>query len=157
MKMLITGGNGLLAHALQRCSPANCQLVVLGHAEFDLTQPNLMAQRLSELRPDAVINTAAYNAVDRCETERDLSWAVNAAGPQMLAELCSRQHCRLVQYGTDYVFDGCNSSPYTEQDPTNPLNHYAAGKMAGEQAVLKPMRTISCCGPVGCSGTTRRA
>ena len=115
-----------------------------------------MAQRLSELRPDAVINTAAYNAVDRCETERDLSWAVNAAGPQMLAEICSRQHCRLVHYGTDYVFDGCNRSPYTEQDPTNPLNHYAAAT-GGRQAVLKPMRTISCCGPVGCSGTTRRA
>ncbi len=137
MKILITGGNGLLAQALQRCSPANCQPVVLGHAEFDLTQPPLLAQRLSEFRPDAVINTAAYNAVDRCETERDLSWAVNAAGPQMLAELCSRQNCRLVHYATDYVFDGSKGSPYNEQDQPHPLNHYAAGKLAGEQAVLQ--------------------
>ncbi|MBI4323916.1 MAG: dTDP-4-dehydrorhamnose reductase [Chloroflexi bacterium] len=137
MRILITGGNGLLAHALQWHPPADVELVVLGHAKFDLTQPPLMAQRLTELRPDAVINTAAYNAVDRCETERDLSWAVNAAGPHTLAQLCSRQHCRLVHFGTDYVFDGAQGSPYTEDDQANPLNHYAAGKWAGEQAVLQ--------------------
>jgi dTDP-4-dehydrorhamnose reductase len=96
-----------------------------------------MAQRLSELQPQVVINTAAYNLVDRCETERELSWAVNATAPQQLAKLCAGKNIRLVHYGTDYIFDGAKKSPYAETDTTNPLNHYAAGKFAGEQAVLR--------------------
>ncbi len=95
-----------------------------------------MARQLAEIRPQIVINTAAYNLVDRCEVERDFSWAVNATGPQKLAELCAQVQCSLVHYGTDYVFDGEKKSPYLETDPTNPLNHYAIGKLAGEQAVL---------------------
>lgn len=108
----------------------------LGHAEFDLTQPALMAERLEESRPDVVINTAAYNLVDRCEIERDLSWAINAHGTEMLAKLCSERDIPVVHYGTDYVFDGVKKSPYAEEDTPNPLNHYAAGKFAGEQAIL---------------------
>ena len=96
-----------------------------------------MAQRLAELRPDVVINTAAYNLVDRCEIERDLSWTVNATAPQQLARLCADLGIRLVHYGTDYVFDGKKKSPYVETDAANPLNHYAAGKFSGEQAVLQ--------------------
>jgi len=94
-------------------------------------------QRLAELHPEIVINTAAYNLVDRCETERELSWSVNATAPQRLAELCAGKNIRLVHYGTDYVFDGAKKSPYTETDVPNPVNHYAAGKFAGEQAVLR--------------------
>jgi dTDP-4-dehydrorhamnose reductase len=96
-----------------------------------------MAHRLAESKPDIVINTAAYNLVDRCESERDLSWAVNAAGPENLAGLCARDGIKLVHYSTDYVFDGAKKAPYTETDVPNPLNHYAAGKLAGEQAVLR--------------------
>ena len=138
MKILVTGGNGLLAHSLRELSPG-CHgdvFVFLDHAEFDLTRPDLMAERLAQLRPDVVINTAAYNLVDRCEIERELSWSVNALGPEMLAGLCARKNTRLVHYGTDYVFDGAKQSPYAETDPPNPLNHYAAGKLFGEQAVL---------------------
>lgn len=134
--ILITGGDGLLAHALREIAPHDFEFSFVGHADFDLTQPGLMAQRLAELRPDVVINTAAYNLVDRCETERDLSWAANATGPQHLAGLCAGAGIRLVHYGTDYVFDGAKKSPYLESDAPQPLNHYAAGKLAGEQAVL---------------------
>jgi dTDP-4-dehydrorhamnose reductase len=137
MKIIVIGGEGLLAHALSQLAPAPDEFVFLRHAEFDLTQPALMAARLEQLRPDVVINTAAYNLVDRCEIERELSWAVNATGPQQLAELCARAGIRLVHYGTDYVFDGEKKSPYHETDAVNPLNHYAAGKYAGEQAVLR--------------------
>jgi dTDP-4-dehydrorhamnose reductase len=136
-RILVTGGNGLLAHALKEIAPPDFQLFIPGHAEFDLTKKELMAQRLVELRPSVVINTAAYNLVDRCEIERDLSWAVNAAGPERLAGLCVRDGIQLVHYGTDYVFDGAKKSPYLEEDTPNPLNHYAAGKLAGEQAVLR--------------------
>lgn len=136
-RILVTGGNGLLAHALQEIAPPDFQLLFPGHAEFDLTRADLMAHRLAELKPQTVINTAAYNLVDHCEIERELSWAVNATAPELLAGLCVRDGIRLVHYGTDYVFDGAKKSPYSEMDTPNPLNHYAAGKLAGEQAVLR--------------------
>jgi dTDP-4-dehydrorhamnose reductase len=136
-RILVTGGNGLLAYQLKKIAPPDRDLVFLGHADFELTNPVPMAQRLDDLRPQVVINTAAYNLVDRCEIERDLSWAVNATGPQKLAELCAERKIRLVHYSTDYVFDGAKKSPYLETDPAKPLNHYAAGKYAGEQAVLQ--------------------
>ena len=136
-KILVTGSDGLLAHQLKQIAPGDFEFHFLGRAEFDLLNSDLMAQRLSELQPQVVINTAAYNLVDRCETERELSWAVNATAPQQLAKLCAGKNIRLVHYGTDYIFDGAKKSPYAETDTTNPLNHYAAGKFAGEQAVLR--------------------
>jgi dTDP-4-dehydrorhamnose reductase len=136
-KILVTGGDGLLAHQLKTIAPRDFEFHFLRHTDFDLLNPKLMAQRLAELRPQIVINTAAYNLVDRCETERELSWSVNAAAPETLAELCAQKKIRLVHYGTDYVFDGIKKSPYSETDAPNPLNHYAAGKFAGEQAVLR--------------------
>jgi dTDP-4-dehydrorhamnose reductase len=139
VKILVTGGGGLLAHTLRELS-RGCRgdvFVFLNHAEFDLTRLDLMAERLAELQPDAVINSAAYNLVDRCEIERELSWSVNAVAPQRLAELCAEKNIRLVHYGTDYVFDGAKKSPYAETDLANPLNHYAAGKLFGEEAVLR--------------------
>ncbi len=136
-RILVTGGSGLLAFQLGRLMPPAGQFQFLDHSEFDLTKPDLMARRLAELRPQIVINTAAYNLVDRCEVERELSWAVNATAPQKLAELCAENHIRLVHYSTDYVFDGAKKKPYVETDLARPLNHYAAGKFAGEQAVLR--------------------
>jgi dTDP-4-dehydrorhamnose reductase len=136
-RILITGGEGLLAYQWKKSPPADFELRFLSHAEFDLTRPEITARQLATLRPKIVINTAAYNLVDRCETERDLSWAVNATGPKYLAALCAENNIRLVHYGTDYAFDGAKTAPYTEADPPNPLNHYGAGKLAGEQAVLQ--------------------
>jgi dTDP-4-dehydrorhamnose reductase len=135
-RILVTGRNGLLAHALMEIAPRNFEISFLSHMDFDLLNPKQMAQRLAELQPQIVINTAAYNLVDRCEIARELSWAVNAAAPETLANLCVEKNIRLVHYGTDYVFDGAKKSPYMEMDTANPLNHYAAGKFAGEQAVL---------------------
>lgn len=136
-KILVTGGDGLLAHQLKKNAPCDFEFSFPGHAEFDLTKPGLMAVRLAELQPQVVINTAAYNLVDRCEIERELSWTANAAAPETLAQLCAPKKIVLVHYSTDYVFDGAKKSPYTENDPANPLNHYAAGKFAGELAVLR--------------------
>ena len=137
MKTLVTGGDGLLAHQLKKIAPRNFELLFAGHAEFDLANPGLMAQRLAEWHPQIIVNTAAYNLVDRCEIERDLSWLVNATAPETLAKLCAKKNIQLVHYSTDYVFDGKKKLPYAETDTANPLNHYAAGKFAGEQAVLR--------------------
>lgn len=103
-----------------------------------------MRAQLNAIAPQIIINTAAYNLVDRCEIERDLSWSVNARGPEILAALCAAAKIQLIHYGTDYVFDGAKKSPYLETDVANPLNYYAAGKFAGEQAVLRasPKNTV---------------
>ena len=111
-------------------------LLSVNREEFDLTRPDQMEEVVSETRPDVVISTAAYNAVDRCETERDVSWNANAVAPKMLAKICSRHQCRLVHFSTDYVFDGEKRTPYTESDSPAPVNYYARGKLAGEEAVL---------------------
>lgn len=136
-RILITGGNGLLAQQLKTTAPRDFQLFFPSHAEFDLTNIGQMVAQLAEFKPDIVINTAAYNLVDRCETERALSWSVNAEAPETLAALCARENIRLLHYSTDYVFDGAKKKPYVEKDVASPLNHYAAGKFMGEQAVLR--------------------
>ncbi len=135
-RVLITGGDGLLAYALRTLAPADGEMAFLARGEFDLTAPAQMRERLEALRPEVVINTAAYNLVEKCEQERDLSWAVNATGPETLAKLCAEKNVRLIHYGTDYVFDGAKGDAYVEGDAPNPLNHYGAGKLAGERAVL---------------------
>ena len=136
-RVLITGKKGLLAHHLKASAPRDFELVLLNHTEFDLLNPELMARQLKACTPEIVVNTAAYNLVDRCEIERDISWSVNSTGPETLAKLCAANNIQMVHYGTDYVFDGAKEVPYSESDVPNPLNHYAAGKLAGEQAVLK--------------------
>ena len=135
-RILVTGADGLLAFQFRQLAPANVEFRFLNHSQFDLANADLMARQLAEWMPHVVINTAAYNLVDRCETERELSWAINAIAPQRLAQLCADKNICLVHYGTDYVFDGGQKTPYREADPPQPLNHYGAGKLAGEQAVL---------------------
>ena len=102
-RIVVTGGDGLLAYQLKKLRQGDREWFFPSHADFDLADPNLMARQLAAWRPQVVINTAAYNQVDRCEIERDLSWAVNATGPQKLAELCADSHIRLIHYSTDYV------------------------------------------------------
>ncbi|HEY1170924.1 MAG TPA: dTDP-4-dehydrorhamnose reductase [Verrucomicrobiae bacterium] len=135
-KVLITGADGLLAQAMKALNPAGFDLIFCTRSELDLQDSGQMARQLDALQPAIVINTAAYNLVDKCEVERDLSWAINAAGPKIMAELTTQRGIKLIHYGTDYVFDGAQRVPYTEEDTPNAINHYAAGKLAGEQAVL---------------------
>jgi dTDP-4-dehydrorhamnose reductase len=135
-RILVTGGDGLLAFALRGLASADWEMIFLSRGDFDLTVAEKMRAQLEAIRPDVVINTAAYNLVERCEQERDLSCAINTTGPETLAKLCAEKNIRLVHYGTDYVFDGEKGSPYLETDAPNTLNHYGAGKLGGERAVL---------------------
>ena len=91
---------------------------------------------LSSLRPEIVFNCAAYNAVDKAETESDLAYAVNAEGPANVARACGRHAIRLVHFSTNYVFDGALDRPYLESDLPRPLSAYGASKLEGEQRVL---------------------
>ena len=156
IKIIVTGGDGLLAYALRQLPAPDCHLHFLPRREFDISNQDQARKQLDALKPDAVINTAAYNLVDRCEQERDLSWSINATATGALAALCAERNIRLVHYGTDYVFDGKKKSPYSETDAPNPLNHYGAGKLAGNRPCSPPHPDISSCAPVGCSAGTQR-
>lgn len=143
MKVLITGANGQLGYALQKTAPdfignAESVLEVIGltRAEFDLSHPDALAAILDSYQPDAIINAAAYTAVDKAETDQAMANTVNALAVIAIARWCEQQQIPLVQVSTDFVFDGKKSSPYLPDDRTNPLGVYAQTKCAGELAAL---------------------
>ena len=142
-KVLITGANGQLGYALQKTAPhfigddnSGLQVVALTRADFDLAQPATLATILNSYQPDAIINAAAYTAVDKAETDHALANKVNALAVAAIAQWCELQKIPLIQVSTDFVFDGKKSSPYQPDDQTNPLGVYAQTKRAGELAAL---------------------
>lgn len=144
MKVLITGANGQLGYALQKTAPlfigedkTTVQVIALTRAECDLSQPDALAAILNSYQPDAVINAAAYTAVDKAETDQVLANTVNALAVIAIARWCEQQQIPLIQVSTDFVFDGKKSSPYLPDDHTNPLGVYAQTKCAGERAALE--------------------
>ena len=102
-------------------------------ADFD--QPDSLAAVLQRVRPEVVVNAAAYTAVDRAEEDRDAAWRANAEAPGVLAQWCAQAGVPLVHYSTDYVFDGQGKRAYREDDVTSPLGVYGASKLAGEEAI----------------------
>ena len=134
-RILLTGKNGQVGSELQRLLPRLGETIALGHAELDLTDPDAIHRVLREVRPELIVNAAAYTAVDRAETEQAAAWAANAAAPGVMAEAAKKIGAALVHYSTDYVFDGHKTSPYVEDDPINPINTYGKTKFAGEQAI----------------------
>ena len=126
-KVLVTGANGQVGRALRKMLP---DAEFLTHDEFDVTAPPERNWRQYQ----AIVNCAAYTAVDRAETEAARAWAVNAHGPAQLARIAAENNLTLVHLSTDYVFDGDTDRPYTEDDPVAPLNVYGASKAAGEVA-----------------------
>jgi dTDP-4-dehydrorhamnose reductase len=138
LKLLITGANGQLGLALTRqfSSSNNSNTVVaLNRAALNIADDASCEQALNVHQPDVVLNCAAYTAVDRAETERDLAFAINETGAANLARHCKRIGALLVHFSTDYVFDGSGCSPYVETDPVAPLGAYGASKLAGERAI----------------------
>jgi dTDP-4-dehydrorhamnose reductase len=136
MRLVVFGQNGQLAQALQSvCSNMAVSPVYLGRAQCDVTDAAQVADCLTRLKPEAVINTAADTAVEAAETQAAQTEALNAHAPQMLAEITSRLNIAFLHLSTDYVFDGTKSAPYVESDATNPLNAYGRSKLEGELAV----------------------
>lgn len=144
MKILIIGKNGQLAHELAQCIPAGVTATFLSSQELDISNQAAVHTLIATEQPDAVINAAAYTAVDKAETELVQAFAVNAKGPQYLAEACRAVGAHLVQVSTDFVFDGTANTPYTPECITNPISVYGKSKLAGEQAVQQalPSATI---------------
>jgi len=146
MRLLITGASGLLGLNLSLLAMHDHEVVGLDRSrlagtpfalhKIDLLDPAAAARALDELRPEAVIHTAANANVDACESDPAGALRLNAELPGELAGMCRARGIRLVHISTDAVFDGTGGSPYTEQDAPNPLSVYARTKLDGEQAVL---------------------
>lgn len=132
--ILVLGRSGQLAGAL--ADRGGTEVVTAGRPDFDLTGSDAFERLLDRLNPAAVINAAAYTAVDRAESEPDLAFALNRDGPAALAKACARWRLPLIHVSTDSVFDGALDRAYREEDGPRPINVYGASKHAGECAVL---------------------
>ena len=138
-KILLTGANGQLGWELQRARPDTVELIALGREALDISDADAVAQRVAELKPDWIINAAAYTAVDKAESDAASATAINVAGARHLAEAAAANGVRLAHVSTDFVFDGCKSRPYQPDDETNPAGVYGATKRDGEEAVREAM------------------
>jgi dTDP-4-dehydrorhamnose reductase len=134
-KILLTGAMGQVGWELSRTLPAIGEVVALDRSGLDLTRTDELRRVLRETRPDVVVNAAAYTAVDKAESEPELARLVNAVAPRVLAEELQSTGGVLVHYSTDYVFDGTQQTPYTEDDEPAPLSTYGASKLEGERAI----------------------
>jgi dTDP-4-dehydrorhamnose reductase len=132
MNVLVLGESGQLARHLRELLPA---AEFWGRAKLDFGQPAEVSAAIEAYRPSAIVNAAAYTAVDKAESDRDAAWRINAEAPAMLARAAAVLDVPLVHVSTDYVFDGKKDGEYETDDPCNPVNVYGASKLAGELAV----------------------
>lgn len=133
--ILLTGKNGQIGWELERTLQPLGEVIALDRKGMDLASADSIRAAIREIRPDLIVNAAAYTAVDQAESEPHLAMAVNGVAPGIIAEEAKRLGAAIVHYSTDYVFDGTKSGPYIEDDLTNPLSVYGRTKLAGEQAI----------------------
>ncbi len=134
MKIVVTGSEGMLGHDIRRVF-SDVELVCLTYETLDITKLDQVMNRIREIKPDFVLNAAAFTDVDRCESEPDLAYTVNGIGARNVAMACEEAGCPIIQISTDYVFDGTKDGPYDEWDDTAPINQYGLSKLMGERFV----------------------
>lgn len=141
IKVLVTGSNGQLGRSLQAIQNrfSDLSFVFLERNQLDLAQLDTIQTVLSAYAFDVLINCAAYTAVDKAESEKDLADAVNHQALTELAKSAKDQDAKIIHFSTDYVFNGCAYKPYLETDTTDPQNVYGSTKLKGEQVLLKSM------------------
>lgn len=136
MRILITGSKGQLGFELQGSAPDSFEVEAYDVEDLDITQSEEVLHFVLDRRPDLIINTAAYTAVDKAETETQLAFLINAQGPQFLAAAAAQSGSRLFHISTDFVFDGEQGSPYRPEDTPNPLGSYGRSKLEGERLLM---------------------
>ncbi|MGA7932177.1 MAG: dTDP-4-dehydrorhamnose reductase [Kovacikia sp.] len=134
-RILLTGITGQVGQDLQQMLPSLGEVISIGRDRVDFSQSEAVQQLVDSVKPQIIVNSAAYTAVDKAESEPDLAKQVNGVAPGILAEAAQRIGAGLIHISTDYVFDGQQSTPYLETDPTNPMGAYGASKLIGESAV----------------------
>ncbi len=155
MKIALLGANGQLAFDLKRTLAAH-ELIPFTRVDFDVTDVESMRACLLDIRPDAIINTTAFHQVDLCESRPEVAFGVNAVAVFHLAELAAELAALMIHLSTDYVFDGQQDEPYTEDSPARPVSVYANSKLAGEyfvRSVLDRYFLIRTCGLYGVAGS----
>lgn len=136
-KLMVTGCNGQLGHAINRqyAGSSEYELVNTDVGELDITQVDQVMDFVREIKPYAIINCAAYTAVEACEKEEELAFRINAIGARNLSIAAQETSAKLMHISTDYVFDGEGTRPYRETDPVGPQGAYGRTKLAGEEFV----------------------
>lgn len=135
MRLLVTGRDGQVVRALRAKSGGDLDVIALGRPELDLSQPETLGAVVARVKPDVIVNAAAYTAVDKAEEEEALATTINGEAAGALARAAAELGIPIVQISTDYVFDGTKPSPYVETDPVAPIGAYGRAKLAGERAV----------------------
>ena len=139
MKIIVTGAGGQVGRELQRYINSlsrETELFALTRRDLDVTDAAQVEKTIHEIKPDWVINAAAYTAVDQAEDDKKLAHAINSEAVGTLAKVCQETQSRLMHISTDYVFDGDSSSSYAPTDATNPINIYGKSKLSGELQIL---------------------
>ena len=131
MRILVTGAGGQVGHELVEAF-ADHEVTAMDHAALDVSDRDTVLAAITAYRPDAVLHSAAWTAVDACESDPDRAFAVNALGTRHIAEAARTVGARVCTFSTDYVFDGTKADPYVETDTTNPQSVYGRSKLAGE-------------------------
>jgi len=134
-RILLIGSNGQVGWELARSLMPLGRVMVPERGQCDLARPDTLTPMVNSLRPDVIVNAAAYTAVDKAEEEIEVAMMVNARAPGALADAARRHNALLVHYSTDYVFDGTKSGAYSETDAPNPASAYGRSKLAGEEAI----------------------
>ena len=133
--ILLTGNTGQVGWELQHALAPLGSLIALGRDGMDHANPDSIRTAIRSVKPDIIVNAAGFTAVDKAESEVSLVTRINAIAPGIMAEEAKRIGAPLVHYSTDYVYDGTQERPYTEDDAPNPLNTYGKSKLAGERAI----------------------
>jgi dTDP-4-dehydrorhamnose reductase len=136
-RILVTGKNGQVGYELQRSLAPLSEVVALGHADCDLCDQQALRAVIQRVKPDLIINPAAYTAVDKAENEPELANAVNHLALKTIGEEAEKLSATVIHYSTDYVYDGSKQTPYLEADSTNPQCVYGQTKLDGEIALTK--------------------
>ena len=135
MKVIITGAQGQLGWELQRSCPADVSAIYLTRNELDICDSEMVAEVVKQHNPDALINAAAYTAVDKAEEDSEKAFLVNETGVKNLAEACRQENAYFLHVSTDFIFDGAGPKPYSPEASANPIGIYGESKLAGEIAI----------------------
>lgn len=136
-KILLIGITGQVGQELQQTLPQIGEVIGVDRQTIDLTQPAQIRTQIAQIKPDLIVNAAAYTAVDKSESEPEIAMAINATAPQEIAIAAQKIGAKVLHISTDYVFKGQNHTPYLETDSTAPLGVYGKSKLLGENGMLE--------------------
>ncbi|TBC92943.1 dTDP-4-dehydrorhamnose reductase [Rhizobium leguminosarum] len=135
MRIAVTGKSGQVSSALQALNAGGIEVIAIGRPELDLLEPSMVHETIAKLKPDIVVSSAAYTAVDKAESDEAAAFAINRDGARAIAAAAAELSLPIIHLSTDYVFEGDKPERYVESDPVGPVSVYGRSKLEGEYAV----------------------